>query len=135
MAADDVSGIVTVILGQIVVMQPFVIAIVYARLQNFDWAIVDSAEDLGATPAKAFFTVTLPVIQPTLVGAELIALAISLDDFIITFFMIGSGNTLPTMVWGLVRTHSTDDQCVGDASDRSQHWIDALALKLSSYRG
>ena len=75
-------------------MQPFVLAIVYARLQSFNWAIVDSARDLGASPLRAFFTVTLPIIQPTLVGAALIALSISLDDFVITFFTIGSGNTL-----------------------------------------
>ena len=129
-------GIVTVVLGQIVVVQPFVIAIVYARLQNFDWAIVDSARDLGASPAKAFFTVTLPVIQPTLVGAGLIALAISLDDFIITFFLIGSGNTLPTMVWGLVRT-SLDPtiNALATLLIAASIGSTALALKLSSYRG
>ncbi len=49
-------------------------------------------------------TITLPLISGTLVGAALIALSLSLDDFVITFFTIGSGNTLPTLVWGLVRT-------------------------------
>ena len=67
-------GLFSVILGQLVIVQPFVLAIVYARLQTFNWAIVDSARDLGASPMRAFFTVTLPVIQPTLVGAALIAL-------------------------------------------------------------
>ena len=52
-------GLTAVILGQLVVVQPFVIAILYARLQTFDWSIVDSARDLGASPAHAFFTVTL----------------------------------------------------------------------------
>ena len=63
-----------------------------------------AARDLGASPLTAFATITLPIIQPTIIGAALIALSISLDDFVITFLTIGAGNTLPTMVWGLVRT-------------------------------
>jgi spermidine/putrescine transport system permease protein len=129
-------GLTSVILGQLVVVQPFVIAILYARLQNFDWSIVDSARDLGASPWRAFFTITLPIIQPTLVGAGLIALAISLDDFIITFFTIGSGNTLPTMVWGLVRT-SLDPTINALATLLIAVSIGStiLALRFSSYRG
>jgi spermidine/putrescine transport system permease protein len=97
-------GLPTVILGQLVVIVPFVIAILFARLSSFDWSLVESARDLGATPVQAFLTVTLPLIRPSLVGSALIALSLSLDDFVITFFTIGSGNTLPTLVWGLVRT-------------------------------
>jgi spermidine/putrescine transport system permease protein len=128
-------GIATVILGQLAVVQPFIIAILYARLQNFDWAIVDSARDLGASPAKAFFTVTLPLIQPAIVGAGLIALAISLDDFIITFFLIGSGNTLPTMVWGLVRT-SLDPtiNALATLLIIASVGCTAVALRFSGYR-
>jgi spermidine/putrescine transport system permease protein len=129
-------GLGTVILGQLVVVQPFVIAILYARLQTFDWSIVDSARDLGASPRRAFFTVTLPVIQPTIIGAGLIALAVSLDDFVITFFTIGSGNTLPTMVWGLVRT-SLDPTINALATLLIAFSIGstALALRFSRYRG
>ncbi len=47
-------GLTAVVLGQLVVVQPFVIAILYARLQTFDWSIVDSARDLGASPAACF---------------------------------------------------------------------------------
>ena len=97
-------GLPTVILGQLVVVAPFVTAILYARLSSFDWSLVESARDLGASPAQTFATIILPLIQPTMVGAALIALSLSLDDFVITFFTIGSGNTLPTLVWGLVRT-------------------------------
>ncbi len=97
-------GLPTVILAQLVVIEPFVIAVLYARLSNFDWTLVESARDLGASPLGAFMSITLPIIRPTVVGAALIALALSLDDFVITFFTIGSGNTLPTLVWGLVRT-------------------------------
>jgi spermidine/putrescine transport system permease protein len=97
-------GLPSVIIGHLVIAQPFVILIVYARLATFDWSVVDSARDLGASPLRAFLTVTLPIVRPTIVGAALIALSISLDDFVITFFTIGAGNTLPTLVWGMVRT-------------------------------
>ena len=129
-------GLTTVILGQLVVVQPFVVAIVYARLQTFDWTVVDSARDLGASPLAAILTVTLPIVQPTIVGAALIALALSLDDFVITFFTIGSGNTLPTMVWGLVRT-SLDPTINALATMLIAFSIGAtvIALWLSRYRG
>jgi spermidine/putrescine transport system permease protein len=71
---------------------------------SFDWRVVESARDLGASPLRAFVTVTLPIIQPTVIGAALIAIALSIDDFVITFFTIGGGNTLPTFVWGMIRT-------------------------------
>jgi spermidine/putrescine transport system permease protein len=133
---DAPLGIPTVILSHLVIVQPFVIAIVYARLATFDWSLVESAQDLGASSLRAFLTVTLPIIQPTIVGAGLIALALSLDDFVITFFTIGSGNTLPTMVWGMVRT-SLDPSINAIASLLILLSIGstALALTVSKYRG
>ena len=100
-------GLGTVIFSHVLFTQPFVILIVHARMLNFDPRLVESARDLGATPLRAFLTVTLPVISPVVIGAGLIAAALSIDDFIITFFTIGSGNTLPTMVWGMIRTGVT----------------------------
>jgi spermidine/putrescine transport system permease protein len=129
-------GLPTVILSHLVIVIPFVVAIVFARLSAFDWSLVESARDLGATPRGAFFTITLPIIQPTIIGAALIALAISLDDFVITFFTIGSGNTLPTMVWGMVRT-SLDPSINAMATLLILLSIGstALALAISKYRG
>jgi spermidine/putrescine transport system permease protein len=126
----------TVILGHLLIAQPFVILIVYARLSTFDWTAVESARDLGASPLTAFRTITLPIIQPTIVGAALIALSISLDDFVITFFTIGGGNTLPTLVWGLVRT-SLDPTINAMATLLIVLSIGStiLALRLSRYRG
>ncbi|HWA50537.1 MAG TPA: ABC transporter permease [Dongiaceae bacterium] len=129
-------GLPTVILGHLVIAQPFVILIVFSRLATFDWAVVDSARDLGASPLRAFFTVTLPIIRPTIVGAALIALSISLDDFVITFFTIGGGNTLPTLVWGMVRT-SLDPTINAIATLLILLSVGStlLALRVSSYRG
>jgi len=126
----------TVILGHLLIAQPFVILVVHARLSTFDWATVESARDLGASPLTAFRTVTLPIIQPTIVGAALIALSISLDDFVITFFTIGGGNTLPTLVWGMVRT-SLDPTINAMATLLILLSIGStvIALRLSRYRG
>ena len=129
-------GLPTIILGHLVIAQPFVILIVFSRLATFDWAVVDSARDLGASPLRAFFTVTLPIMRPTIVGAALIALSISLDDFVITFFTIGGGNTLPTLVWGMVRT-SLDPTINAIATLLILLSVGStfIALRVSSYRG
>ena len=96
-------GLFTVIAGHLVFTQPFVILIVHARLAGFDYAIVKSARDLGASPLKAFFTVTFPIIRPTIIGAALVAMALSLDEFVVTYLTIGKGSTLPIYMWGLMR--------------------------------
>jgi spermidine/putrescine transport system permease protein len=126
----------TVILGHLVIAQPFVILIVYARLASFDWVVMECARDLGASPLTAFRTIMLPIIQPTIIGAGLVALSVSLDDFVITFFTIGGGNTLPTLVWGLVRT-SLDPTINAMATLLILLSIGStiIALRLSRYRG
>ncbi|MBA3447557.1 MAG: ABC transporter permease [Pseudaminobacter sp.] len=96
-------GLPTVILSHLVFTQPFVILVVGARMASFDHAAVESARDLGAGPLRAFLDVTLPIISPSVVGGALIAMALSLDDFLITFFTIGGSNTLPTFMWGMLR--------------------------------
>ena len=96
-------GLHTVILSHLVFTQPFVILIVYARMASFDYAIWDSARDLGASRPYVFFSITLPIIRSSIIGASLIAMALSLDDFLVTLFTIGGGNTLPIYMWGLLR--------------------------------
>ncbi|MGH6719732.1 MAG: ABC transporter permease, partial [Alphaproteobacteria bacterium] len=126
----------TVILGHLVITQPFVILIVYARMVGFDYAAVDSARDLGASAWVAFWTVTFPMISTTVIGAALIALAISLDDFIITFFTIGGGNTLPTFIWGKVRTYLDPSiNAIGTILIGLTIASTVLALRLGRYRG
>ena len=96
-------GLHTTIIAQVVTLQPIVVLIVCSRLSGFDWAAVDSARDLGASSWRTFVDVTFPMIRPTVLGAALIVMALSLDDFIITFFTIGGENTLPTLLWGMMR--------------------------------
>lgn len=96
-------GLHTTIIAQTVTLQPIVILILASRLSAFDWAAVDSARDLGASSWRTFIDITFPMIRPTILGAALIVMALSLDDFIITFFTIGGENTLPTLLWGMMR--------------------------------
>lgn len=129
-------GLPTVILSHVLFAQPFVILIVHARMVNFDPRVVESARDLGATPLQAFFTVTLPIIRPVVIGAALIAMALSIDDFIITFFTIGTGNTLPTLVWGMIRTGLTPAvNAIGTLILLLTIGSTIIALQLTRYRG
>ena len=129
-------GLPTVIISHVLFAQPFVILIVHARMVNFDPRVVESARDLGATPLQAFFTVTLPIIRPVVIGAALIAMALSVDDFIITFFTIGTGNTLPTLVWGMIRTGLTPAvNAIGTLILLLTIGSTVIALRLTRYRG
>lgn len=135
-AAGMKLGLLTVILAHLLFTQPFVILVVYARMVSFDRTVVESARDLGASPLKAFFTVTLPIIRPTVIGAALIAAALSLDDFIITFFNIGGGNTLPTFVWGFIRTGLRPTvNAIGTTILVMTVGATIVALWLTRYRG
>jgi spermidine/putrescine transport system permease protein len=128
-------GLPVVILGHVLVAQPFVILIVMARLARFDTASLDAARDLGATRWQAFRLVMLPQIASALVGAALVSAAISLDDFIIASFTIGGGNTVSTFVWGKMRT--TLDPSINAIATILLVMtvsLSALALRLSRYR-
>lgn len=129
-------GLATVIASHVLFTQPFVILIVHARMASFDYRIVESARDLGAGPLTAFLTVTLPIIRPIVIGAALIAMALSIDDFVITVFTIGSGNTLPTLVWGMIRTGLTPAvNAIGTLILLLTIGSSLIALRLTQYRG
>lgn len=126
----------TVILSHLLFTLPFVVLVVYARMRNFDYRVVESARDLGASPFHAFLTVTLPIIRPTVVGAALIAISLSIDDFIITNFTIGGGVTLPTFVFGMIRTSLTPAaNAVGTLILIMTVGATLIALRLTRYRG
>jgi spermidine/putrescine transport system permease protein len=129
-------GVQTVIPSQLIFTQPFVMFIVYARLRGFDPSLVEAGRDLGASRLQAFLTVTLPIAASSIIGAALIAMAISLDDFVITFFTIGGGNTLPTLIWGMLRKPLTPSiNAIGTLVLVFTVSAAVLALRLSRYRG
>ena len=129
-------GLLTVVLSHLLFTLPFVVLILYARLRSFDFRMVESARDLGASPLVAFWTVTFPVIRPVIVGAALLSLALSIDDFIITFFTIGTGNTLPTFVWGMIRTALTPAaNAIGTLVISLSLLATFIGLHLTRFRG
>ncbi len=129
-------SLMTVIVSHLLLTQPFVTLVVYAQLSGFDRRIVESARDLGASPWRAFLTVTLPILRPTIVGAALIAVAISLDDFVVTFFTLGGGNTLPTLVWAMLRTSVTPAvNAIGTLLLLLTIVSTLVGLRLTRYRG
>ena len=83
---------------------PFVFLMVLARLDEFDYSIVEAAHDLGATEQQALLKVVLPAIMPGVVSGFLMAVTMSLEDFVITFFVSGPGSTtLPLYVYSMIR--------------------------------
>jgi len=97
-------GMTAVIIAHLLITIPLVTLIVYGRLKAIDPILVECARDLGASPFRAGLTVTAPLAAPAVVGAALMIFAISIDEFVLTSFTLGGGNTLPTLVWGMMRT-------------------------------
>lgn len=79
---------------------PFVFLIVGSALERFQFSMLEAARDLGAGPFHAFRTITLPHILPAVVGAMLLAMAISADEFVVAFFTAGQAKTLPMLLYG-----------------------------------
>ena len=93
----------TIIAAHTLICTPFSIAILNGAFQNLDPAFEEAALDLGETRWSAFRLVILPLVMPGIVSSMLIAFTISLDEFIIAFFLTGSNPTMPVYIWGLLR--------------------------------
>jgi len=103
-------SLVTIIIAHTMFNFPVVALIVRARLRKLDPQLEEAALDLGATPWTAFRRVTLPLLMPGIIGALLMAFTLSLDDFIISFFLAGVGSTtLPIKVYGMLKTAVTPE--------------------------
>jgi ABC-type spermidine/putrescine transport system permease subunit II len=93
----------TAVIGQSVYTTPFVVLLVAARLQGFDPALERAASDLGANTFRRLRYVVLPLIMPAVFAGALFAFTLSLDEFIITLFLIGANNTLPIYIYTQVK--------------------------------
>ena len=93
----------TAVIGQSVYTTPFVMLLVAARLQGFDPALERAASDLGANTLRRLRHVVLPLIMPAVFAGALFAFTLSLDEFIITLFLIGAQNTLPIYIYTQVK--------------------------------
>ncbi len=98
------KGILTLVIAHITLTVSYVTMIIRARLQDFDNSLEEAALDLGASPLKVFFVITLPLIFPVIVLGWLLAFALSLDDVVIASFVAGPGSTtLPMIVFSSLR--------------------------------
>ena len=98
-------GMLTLVLAHVTFCTPYVFIIVKGRLAGMDPSLIEASRDLGASPVRAFFTVTLPLILPGILSGVMLAFAMSLDDFVISFFVTGATTTtLPLKVYSSVKT-------------------------------
>lgn len=93
----------TVIIGHVLICTPFAIVIMSSAFKSFDISLEEASQDLGVGKIGTFFHVILPMVTPGLISSFLIAFTISLDEFIIAFFLTGTDVTLPVYIWGQLR--------------------------------
>jgi spermidine/putrescine transport system permease protein len=96
-------GFETILIAHIMFNISYVVVTVRARLVGFDRHLEEASMDLGANELVTFWRVTLPLIMPGILAASLLAFALSIDDFVITYFNAGTVTTFPLFVWGAAR--------------------------------
>ena len=96
-------GFWTILIAHVMFCISFAVVTVKARLIGFDRHLEEAAMDLGANEWVTFQKVTFPMIMPAIMAAYLLCFAISVDDFVVTYFNAGSSVTFPIYVWGAAR--------------------------------
>ena len=104
-AAGLKFGMGTLVLAHTTFCTPYIYMLVKGRLAGMDTNLESAARDLGASPVRTFFTITLPMILPGVLSVVMLAFAMSMDDFVISFFVTGSTvNPLPLKIYSSVKT-------------------------------
>ena len=97
-------GYLTIVVAHVTFCVSYVAMVVLGRLQDFDWGLVEAAQDLGADPWTATRRVLLPLLAPGIAAGALLAFTLSVDDFVITFFVAGPGTTtLPLRIYSMIK--------------------------------
>ncbi|OAM79686.1 spermidine/putrescine ABC transporter permease [Devosia elaeis] len=103
-------GILTIVIAHATFCTAYVCVVVQSRLSDFDRSLEEAAMDLGASPVRTFFDITLPIIAPALVSGWLLGFTLSLDDLVIASFVSGPGSsTLPMVIFSKVRLGVSPD--------------------------
>ncbi len=101
-------GTETILLAHITFCSSFVAVVVLGRLQGFDESVISAARDLGASRLVTIRRIVLPLLAPGIIAGGLLAFTLSIDDFVITFFVSGPGSTtLPLKIYSMVK-HSRE---------------------------
>lgn len=107
---DLTLGLFSILVAHITFSTGFVAIIVRARLSGMDESIFEAARDLGASPWKTFTRVTFPLILPAIAAGFLMSFTLSIDDFVITFFVAGVGvTTLPLQIYSMIKVAVTPE--------------------------
>ena len=97
-------GVLTIVIAHATFCTAYVTVVVQSRLTDLDLSLEEAAMDLGATPVRVFFDITLPIIAPALISGWLLAFTLSLDDLVIASFVSGPGSsTLPMVIFSKIR--------------------------------
>lgn len=103
-------GYMSITLSHIAFCIGFVAIVVRSRLSGMDESLVEAARDLGASQWQAFRLITLPLIKPGVIAGALMAFTLSIDDFVITFFVAGvDSKTLPLEIYSMVKIAVTPE--------------------------
>lgn len=103
-------GMVTLIIAHTTFCVPYIYSMVKARLVGMDKSLEEAALDLGASPLRVFFDVTLPLITPAILSGVMLAFAMSFDDVVISIFVTGpTVNTLPVKIYTKLKTGVTPE--------------------------
>jgi putrescine transport system permease protein len=103
-------GFTTIVLSHVTFCTAYVTITVQSRLQGADRSLEEAAQDLGASPARAFLEITLPIIAPAIVSSWLLCFTLSLDDLVISSFVAGPGaSTLPMVIYSKVKLGVSPD--------------------------
>lgn len=97
------TGFLTVLITHVAFDVAYVVVVLRARISGTSRVLEEAASDLGATPFQAFRLVTLPLLAPGMLAAGLLALAMSIDDYVITSFVAGPAVTFPLFVYGAAK--------------------------------
>jgi spermidine/putrescine transport system permease protein len=101
-------GLFTVFITHTTFCLSYVTMVILARLQNFDFSVIEAAQDLGANSWTVFRKVLMPLLTPGIVAGAMLAFTLSIDDFVITFFVAGQGTTtLPIYIYSMIKYGST----------------------------
>ena len=97
-------SLATITLAHITFCMSYVALVVLARLEGFDFTLLEAARDLGATRLQTFVKVALPLLAPGILAGGLLAFTLSIDDYVVTYFVKGPGSdTLPTLVYSMIK--------------------------------
>ena len=103
-------GLHAMIIGHVALAIPYVVLVVGTGLAGLRTDLEEAAMSLGSTPVHAFVTITLPLLAPSLVAAALFAFAVSLDQFVVSYFLATPGvTTLPVEIYSSIRKGFTPE--------------------------